>query len=97
MNKRQEKKKLKNAEKLELQNKSYRKTEKKNQFKTQKSNSERQKDYVQKEKAEGKKRTSLYITEENLKKISDIQKLHLLQHKKKISKSDAINMLMSKI
>jgi len=71
-------------------NKDYRKTIKENALKTQKTITERQKDL-------NKKRVSLYLNLDNHKKILGIQNNHFTQHKKKISKSDAINILLNKI
>ena len=96
MNKRQ----LKKNEKAQIPvleiNKDYRKTIKESAFKTQKTTTERQKDFSIKQKKSNKKRVSLYLDLSNYKKILEIQNNHFIQHKKKISKSDAINILLNK-
>ena len=96
MNKRQRKKAEKNQEPLEKINKNYRKTIKENAFKTQKTTNERQEDFSIKQKKSNKKRVSLYLDLVNYKKILEIQNNHFIQHKTKISKSDAINILLNK-
>tara|TARA_B110000967_G_C18817403_1_gene526857 strand:+ start:312 stop:629 length:318 start_codon:yes stop_codon:yes gene_type:complete len=97
MNKRQKKKAEKNQEPVGKINKTYRKTIKENSFKTQKTTIERQQDFSIKQKLSDKKRVSLYLDLSNYKKILEIQNNHLTQHKTKISKSDAINILLNKI
>jgi len=96
MNKRQEKKAKKTQELLEKINKTYRKTIKQSVIKTQKTTSERQQDFGDKQELLNKKRVSLYIDLPNYKKILYIQKNHLKQHNIKISKSDALNILLNK-
>ena len=97
MNTRQLKKIEKAQEPITKINKNYRKTIKENEFKTQKTTTERQQDFTNKQKAQNKKRVSLYLDLANYKKILKIQNNHFTQHKKKISKSDAINILLNKI
>ena len=97
MNKRQLKKLGKAEEPIVKISKNYRKTIKENAFKTQKTALERQQDFSIKQKNENKKRVSLYLNIDNYKKILGIQNNHFTQHKKKISKSDAINILLNKI
>ena len=58
---------------------------------------ERQQDFTNKQKIQNKKRVSLYLDVENYKKVLEIQNNHFTQHKKKISKSDSINILLNKI
>jgi hypothetical protein len=74
--------------------KQYRPTQKISDFKNRKSNSQRQAEFVKKEEDEGKKRTSLYISKNNLFKIMMLQKTVLMKESKKISKSEAINLLI---
>jgi hypothetical protein len=97
MNKRQ----LKKNEKAQIQileiNKDYRKTIKDNALKTQKTTTERQKDFSTKQKNSNKKRVSLYLNLANYQKILEIQNNYFTQHKKKISKSDAINILLNRL
>ena len=97
MNKRQ----LKKNEKAQIQileiNKDYRKTIKDNALKTQKTTTERQKDFSNKQKNSNKKRVSLYLDLANYQKILEIQNNYFTQHKKKISKSDAINILLNRL
>ena len=97
MNKRQ----LKKNEKAQIQileiNKDYRKTIKDNALKTQKTTTERQKDFSIKQKNSNKKRVSLYLDLANYQKILEIQNNYFMQHKKKISKSDAINILLNRL
>jgi uncharacterized protein (DUF1697 family) len=97
INKRQLKKLGKAEEPIVKIDKNYRKTIKENEFKTRKTTKERQQDFSVKQKNENKKRLSLYLDLNNYKKISGIQNNHFIQHKKKISKSDAINILLNKI
>jgi hypothetical protein len=97
MNKRQLKKLGKTEEPIVKINKNYRKTIKENEFKTRKTTLERQQDFSIKQKKENKKRVSLYLNLDNYKKILGIQNNHFIQHKNKISKSDAINILLNKI
>jgi len=97
MNKRQLKKNGKAQTAVLEINKDYRKTIKENALKTQKTITERQKDFSIKQKDSNKKRVSLYLNLDNHKKILGIQNNHFTQHKKKISKSDAINILLNKI
>lgn len=97
MNKRQ----LKKNEKAQIQileiNKDYRKTIKDNALKTQKTTTERQKDFSTKQKNSNKKRVSLYLDLANYQKILEIQNNYFTQYKKKISKSDAINILLNRL
>ncbi len=95
MNKRQLKKIEKAQEPITKINKNYRKTIKENEFKTQKTATERQQDFSIKQKNSNKKRVSLYLDLANYKKILEIQNNHFIQHKKKISKSDSINILLN--
>jgi len=97
MNKRQ----LKKNEKAQIQileiNKDYRKTIKDNALKTQKTTTERQKDFSIKQKKSNKKRVSLYLDLANYQKILEIQNNYFTQYKKKISKSDDINILLNRL
>jgi ribosomal protein L35AE/L33A len=77
--------------------KQYRQSAKTSDFKNKKSNTQRQADFVKKEEAEDKKRTSLYISKNNLFKIMMLQKTTLMKKSKKISKSEAINLLLDKV
>lgn len=79
------------------QNKVYRKSKKINEFKTKKSNNERQQEYKNKNEQEQKKRMSLYINFENIQKIENLQKYHQINFNEKISKSDAINLLLDEV
>ena len=97
MNKRQKKKSEKAQEPITEINKIYRKTTKENEFKTQKTTTERQQDFTNKQKIQNKKRVSFYLDIANYKKVLEIQNNHFTQHKKKISKSDSINILLNKI
>tara|TARA_B110000091_G_C13673424_1_gene414756 strand:+ start:589 stop:900 length:312 start_codon:yes stop_codon:yes gene_type:complete len=97
MSKRQQKKNEKAQKPVQEIDKKYRKTIKENEFKTQKSDIERQNDFSIKQKNSNKKRVSLYLDLSNYKKILEIQNNHFTQHKKKISKSNSINILLNKI
>ena len=79
------------------QNKQYRKTKKVNEFKTQKSNNQRQQEYKLKNEQEQKKRMSLYLSFDNIAKIENLQKYHQEHFDEKISKSDAINLLLDEV
>jgi hypothetical protein len=81
----------------ERQLKKYRKNEKTSILKSVKSNNERQKEFKNREIKENKIRKCLYISNENIKKIDDLQKIYLKLEYKKISKSEAINILLGKI
>jgi hypothetical protein len=97
MSKRQQKKNEKAQKPVQEIDKKYSKTIKENGFKTQKTDIERQNDFSIKQKNSNKKRVSLYLDLANYKKILEIQNNHFIQHKKKISKSDSINILLNKI
>jgi len=97
MSKRQQKKNEKTQKPILEIDKKYRKTIKENEFKTQKTNTGRQNDFSIKQKNSNKKRVSLYLDLANHRKILEIQTNHFTQHKKKISKSDSINILLNKV
>ena len=97
MNKRQKKKSEKAQDPITEINKLYRKTAKETGFKTQKSTNGRQQDFTNKQKIQNKKRVSFYLDFANYKKVLEIQNNHFIQHKKKISRSDSINVLLNKI
>ena len=97
MSKRQQKKNEKAKKPVQEIDKKYRKTIKENALKTQKTNTERQKDFSTKQKNSNKKRVSLYLNLANYQKILEIQNNYFTQYKKKISKSDAINILLNRL
>ena len=97
MSKRQQKKNEKAQKPVQEIDKKYRQTIKENELKTQKKTTERQKDFSIKQKKSNKKRVSLYLDLANYQKILEIQNNYFTQYKKKISKSDAINILLNRL